>query len=245
MLRPVGERAEAVSTPDEDSLAAGAIYPDVRATTITPEDAPTECTRCGRPLTVGERMFYFLEGTGPAALCRSCLAVGRDGGPEDLGGAPEVISWSRVDAPTASLPGDRPEDLETAVRSFLREEFDRIDVALDRIPDVAPDLPLARSLRKEAEDRYFARDLPEAILLLRDLRRILSGLEMGRKRPALTAPWDESVEELFDRVQARASAMIRPSPGIPTEDEDEVPIAIPGRRQGPRTNIPGRHAASD
>ena len=190
-------------------------------------------------------MFYFLEGAGSTALCRSCLAMGGEGVPENLGEAPEVISWSRVDAPTARLPGDRPNDLEIAVRSFVQEEFDRLDAALDRIPDDAADLPLARSLRKEAEDRYFDRDLPQAIALLRDLRRILSGLELGRQRPALTAPWDESVEQLYDRVRARARAMVRPPLGTATDDEDEVPIAVAARRRGPRMNSPGRYAASD
>jgi len=189
-------------------------------------------------------MFYFLEGAGSAAACRACLVRGGEGVPEDFGRAPEVISWSQVDAPTAGLPGDRPGDLEIAVRSFVQEEFDRIDVALDRIPNDAADLPLARSLRREAQDRYFARDLPQTVLLLRDLRRILSGLEQGRRRPPLTAPWDESVEELFDRVQARARAMIRPRQGIPWGDEEETPIVIEGRRRGGRMTPTGHDAAT-
>ena len=41
--------------------------------TVTPEDAPKECANCSRPLSVGERMFYFLEGGGEFPMCRACL----------------------------------------------------------------------------------------------------------------------------------------------------------------------------
>jgi hypothetical protein len=164
--------------------------------------------------------------------------------PEELEGPTEVISWNRVDAPTEEFPGDAADDLAPAVRSFLEEELDRINATLDRVPDDAPDLPLARSLRQEAQDRYLAGDLSEAVLLLRDLRRVLTGLDQSRKRVPLAAPWDESVEELFDRVQARASAMVRPVAATDEEDEGDVPVAVRGRQKSSRLASSNRDAAS-
>jgi len=140
-----------------------------------------------------------------------------------------------VDAPLGKFPGsapNTPEDLEPAVRSFLEEEFERIDGALDRIAKDAPDLPLAKSLRQEAQHQLYSGELTEAVVLLRDLRRVLTGLERNRKRLPLAAPWDESVEELFDRVQARASAMSRAPATVPELDEEEdLSVALRVRRR--------------
>ncbi len=94
--------------------------------------------------------------------------------------------------------------------SFLEEELNRFDSSLDRVPETHPDLALARGLEDEARQQLSSGRLANAVASLRDVRRILITLERGRKRSSLSAPWDESVEALFDRVLARARAMTRP-----------------------------------
>ena len=115
------------------------------------------------------------------------------------------------------------------VRTFLEEEFDRIDVALGRVPETHPDLPLAQNLEDEARRELARGQLVEAVGSLRDVRRMLPSLERGRKVPPLTAPWDESVEEMFDRVLARARAMTRLTEPTAEEEGSMAAASIPRR----------------
>jgi len=173
-------------------------------------------------------MFYFLEGDGASPCCHACLAVQEQGVIGRTSDPIEVISWHRVDAPTETvefLP-EAGGELRRAVESYLQDEFDRADVVLDRTSSDHPDLALARSLRIETQQLLFSGQMVEAIALLRDLRRVLAGLEQGRRRPSLAAPWDESVEELFDRVQARSTAMVRATPPPTTEDDAEAEAIV-------------------
>lgn len=39
----------------------------------TPDRVVRVCSKCARPLSVGERMFYFLEAVNAPALCRLCV----------------------------------------------------------------------------------------------------------------------------------------------------------------------------
>jgi hypothetical protein len=119
------------------------------------------------------------------------------------------------------------------VRSFLEEEFDRIDVALGRVPETHPDLVLAQNLEDEARRQLSQGQLVETVGSLRDVRRMLPSLERGRKYSPLTAPWDESVEEMFDRVLARARAMARPRE--PSTEEGETMAAASMQRSGNTT----------
>jgi len=205
------------------------VAPDDGGTSVVGDQAPTVCAQCSQALSLGERMFYFLEGDGESPLCHRCIAGEEEGELVHSSDPLEVISWHRVDAPTA-FGGDRTEgssELTRAVRSYLQEEFDHADVILDRAPSGHPDLALARSLRAETQQLFFSGQLADAVVLLRDLRRVLVGLDQGRKRSPLAAPWDESVEELFDRVQARSSAMARGAP-LP-ESRGEADLAVPSR----------------
>ena len=176
-------------------------------------------------------MFYFLDGDSVPALCHDCLAVSEEGQLMRSLDPLEIISWHRVDAPTSLDSADSSSELTRALRAYLQDEFDRADVALDRAPSDHPDLGLARSLRAETQQLYFAGQLAEAVALLRDLRRVLVGIEGTRRRAPLAAPWDESVEELFDRVRARSTAMVRVSqkPG----EETELSIPVPESRRRP------------
>jgi hypothetical protein len=198
-------------------------------------EAPAFCTKCSGPLSVGERMFYFLDSDSAPALCRDCLAGSEEGELVRSWDSLEVISWHRVDAPTASdlNRSDGANDLTRAVRAYLQDEFDRADIVLDRVPSDHPDLALARSLRAETQQLLFSNQLAEAVALLRDLRRVLVGLEGGRRRAPLAAPWDESVEEMFDRVQARSTAMVRGAQTSPDVDGSDLEVAVPERRRRP------------
>jgi len=150
-------------------------------------------------------MFYFLEGAQRPALCRSCLVRegGSPPGPSQaalLDSAPADFSEGLAESPGALL---------VAVRALVQEEVDRIDEALGRVPESDPDLPLLRSLRDETRGHLADGLLVEAVAALIDLRRVLGGLERDPDRLPLTAPWDESVLEMYDRVQARARARVR------------------------------------
>lgn len=175
-------------------------------------------------------MFYFLEGAGSHPLCRSCLAR------QEAESAPDAGFWSELRGlELASRAGGKGEegefrgtnDLTDSVRALLIEELDRIDVALERMPEREPDLPLLRALGEEARQEFHNGQLSAALLALRDLRRILSGRESARTQSPLTAPWDESVEELFDRVMARSRAMTRKPPATeePMEGADLLSVA--------------------
>jgi hypothetical protein len=170
-------------------------------------------------------MFYFLEGAGASPTCRTCLARLRgDLNPEEGGLAPwdeSISSFGRGGDRTAG----QSDGLVDRVRSFLQEEFDRIDLALDRLPAKHPDLPMLRSLRNEGQQQLTDGRLHEALDSLADLRRIWSGVD--RKGSPLSAPWDESVEELFDQVVARSRAMTRRL--VPPPEEDEAAFEPPVR----------------
>ncbi len=199
------------------------------ARSVSPEDAPTQCAVCSQPLSVGERMFYFLEGGGEFPLCRACIAreqsEGAPGGDRShaLGSSKNV---QYPDPGAADGSAGNPEFLTEVVRSFLLEELDRFDHTLDRVPETHPDLPVARGLEEEARQQLSSGRLADAVASLRDVRRILVAFERARKRTPLSAPWDESVEALFDRVMARARAMTRVNPPSPEEGASMIPDSM-------------------
>jgi len=204
---------------------------------VSPDDAPRTCSACSEPLSLGERMFYFLEGAGSHPVCRDCLAR------QEAEAAPDASFWSELRGlEMASRSGgggaesgfQGSNDLARAVRSLLIEELDRVDVVLERMPEREPDLPLLRNLEEETRQELQTGQLSAALVALRDLRRILSGRESARVHPPLSAPWDESVEELFDRVMARSHAMIRRPlpPEEPVEAADLVPVSGQYRSTG-------------
>ncbi|MGA7475966.1 MAG: hypothetical protein WBW47_01950 [Thermoplasmata archaeon] len=201
------------------------------ARSVSPEEAPKQCSACSQPLSVGERMFYFLEGGGELPLCRACIVREQSEGAPGGGRPPALVSSKNVQYPDREIADDRAgsSDLLTdVVRSFLEEELDRFDSSLDRVPETHPDLALARGLEDEARQQLSSGRLADAVASLRDVRRILITLERGRKRSSLSAPWDESVEALFDRVLARARAMTRPGQPSPEEGGTMIPASMQG-----------------
>lgn len=214
-----------------DPAASASVDP---ATTVSADDAPRTCANCSGPLTVGERMFYFLEGAEARPICRACLARLEPPAGESADDWLDFESLG-IPAPAGETSSGEPSlesrGLTRAVRSLLIEEIDRIDLAIDRLAEKDPDLPFVRSLYEELRGAMSANQLAEALVSLRDLRRILTAKNLAPSRGSLTAPWDESVEELFDRVMARARAMSRKggSSGEPVEVLESLEIPGPLR----------------
>jgi hypothetical protein len=156
-------------------------------------------------------MFYFLEGVDAAPLCRVCLK--REelerafAGPvsPDL----QLAGWAQPRTPGGpnepesvdNLSGG-PRDLAETTREYFLEELDRVDRALERWPEEDPGALLARQLGLKARQELGAGRLREAVLCIGDLRRNLPYDEPPSATAA--AVWDESVDELYDRVTARA-----------------------------------------
>jgi len=199
--------------------------PEDTGPSVSPEDAPKLCADCSRPLSVGERMFYFLEGAGSTPTCRACLARRQADGDLPEEEALALGPLSELEARYGKgTEGWRA--LAHAVRAFLEDEMDRIDVVVDRLPEDHPDLALVRSVQHEAQGHLSRNRLAEAIVSMSDLRRILTEIDRGHQRVPLTSPWDESIEELFDRVITRARAMSRRVPPVLEGDEEPTePIA--------------------
>jgi len=204
---------------------------------LSPDDAPRACEDCERSLTVGERMFYFLEGTGTRPVCRRCMI---DADPD---GAALEEEWIKISARRPlrerylrqrAEEGGRADALAPEIRRFLNDEILRIEDAIDRLPEREPDRALLNDLVEELRDLVESNRLSEAVVALRDVRRIVSSVERGGDRPALLAPWDEDVEQLYDRVVARSRAMSRPLRSPIPEDSGDASVgsAEPVRRSG-------------
>ncbi len=176
-------------------------------------------------------MFYFLEGAEARPICRACLAHLEPAGGENSDDWSDFESLgirAAADERVSGEPTPESRGLPSAVRSLLIEEIDRIDLAIDRIAEKDSDLPFIRSLYEELRGAMSANQLAEALVSLRDLRRILTAKNLGPSRGSLTAPWDESVDELFDRVMARARAMSRKAASSAEPVEDLDSLEIPG-----------------
>jgi hypothetical protein len=156
-------------------------------------------------------MFYFLEGAGTPPTCRACLVRRQSAGDLETGEALALSSLNELDS-RYGAGKDGAKTLAHAVRTFLQDELDRIDIAVDHLAENHPDLPLIRSVQHDAQEHLSHDRLAEAIVSMSDLRRILTEIDRGRHRVPLSSPWDESIEELFDRVVARARAMARRDP---------------------------------
>ncbi len=69
---------------------------------IVPERSVRRCASCAGALTVGERMFYFLEGIDSPPICRTCLARGNSlssAAPTTHRGPAIVPEFARAAAP--------------------------------------------------------------------------------------------------------------------------------------------------
>ncbi len=169
------------------------------------------CTCCSGTLSVGERMFYFLEGVDAPPVCRACLS--RAGGASDgstetrRSVSPTVVpEFSRAAVPAEAAARDPPE-LSRAVRRYLDEELARSERLLDSAPPGSPDTDRARELHRAAMDESAKDRLPEAVLLAADLRRTLSRVENPPPRSTAPAFWSAEVDEMLREVLERARAI--------------------------------------
>jgi hypothetical protein len=179
-------------------------------------------------------MFYFLEGAEAVPLCRSCLirqererALSSSDSPEAVRAAVAALS----SAPAAEVPVPGAEvGLEGAVRTYLAEELGRVASSLERMPEDDAGARLARQLQQKAEADLRSNRLADAVLGMGDLRRNLAGLDPAPAGYAPAAPWDESVDELFERVTARARALTRPPPAAQLDPDGSPAFEIPSPR---------------
>jgi hypothetical protein len=167
-------------------------------------------------------MFYFLEGAEAVPLCRSCLirqererALRATDSPEMVRAAVAALSPA---AGTAEPPAPGA-DLAAAVRRYLAEELDRIAVAIERMSEEDPGARLARQLQQKALGDIAQDRLADAVLEIGDLRRNLTSFDPAFGPTGPLPPWDESVDELFERVTARARALARPPPAARLDPE--------------------------
>jgi hypothetical protein len=162
-------------------------------------------------------MYYFLEGAGTEPICRACLSrsdpgVSREWGPGEV----SQLLGKALDKRTRGA-----KELRRAVRSLLLDELGRVEAALVRFPSQEPDAPLVRDLDAQLRRDVAENRLTDALATLRELRWVVSTIEGGRRRAPLSVPWDESVDELFERVMARSRAMAHP----PLTPEEEAALA--------------------
>jgi hypothetical protein len=202
---------------------------------VSEDSAPRLCSTCSEPLSVAERMFYFLEGTDAVPRCRSCL--GRQELRREITGAPPAPGATAApltprERASAAGPGGRA-GLNEMVRTYIREELDRIDTTLRQVPENDAEVPVVRSLQEEALRELSDDRLPEAILWLGEIRRKLSDLDRDDERPEEPprADWDESVDEMYGRVSARAKALRQrrtaPAATAPPETAPQAPTPSP------------------
>jgi phage-related minor tail protein len=157
-------------------------------------------------------MFYFLDGVEATPLCRSCLTrLERE---KALLGTPLSALEGAAPDPTGA-----PATLDDALHHYLEEELHRIELTLERLPEEDPAALLARQLQRKAQQELGRSRLSEVILCLGDLRRNLADIERTLERPSAVAaaPWDESVDEMLERVNARARALTPPARRSPLD----------------------------
>ena len=148
-----------------------------------PDRVVRVCSKCTRPLSVGERMFYFLEAVNGPALCRLCVFEQE----RELLSPPEPL-------PSMDPPGRPPYEgplRPAAGRASERRPSGIADpglvgpVARTQAPreESSPSFRVARSVRtartlRAAASRYVEQDqMDEAILCLRELAFELSRSE--------------------------------------------------------------------
>ncbi len=203
--------AQVSPAPSSPATQVPASAPD---SSLVIDRAIRSCGRCGRELSVAERMFYFIEATEIEPLCRSC--IGQEATPLQVPrGAPALLLPSPVTRPLAEPNPAPPPDvfegvLLDAIRFFLSEELRRSGLSLARMPPDEARVRAARDLHNETEWLLQIDRIREAVESLRDLRTIVHSLESsgaGGDGTALGASEDPTIEELYDRVLRRASVL--------------------------------------
>lgn len=209
------------SGPSPTSTAgAGGSASGVPGEGILPQNVVRRCSKCAAPLTVAERMFYFLEAIDAYPLCRPCLVQASRSGPLPFLSAVPAGPMSPADrAPslpsTRTLPSESPVD--TAIRIYLREELERAKLTLAHLPETDPGAQPIRGLFQEAYQQLSADRLLDAIITVRDLREIMIDFESSSRTapavpgPAPTASPPEPVDEATKRARELAAHTSPPS----------------------------------
>ena len=177
---------------------------------LLPQNIIRRCSKCAAPLTVAERMFYFLEAIDAPPLCRPCLVQASRSQPSPL---PPLARGGPADrAPTLSssrpLPSESPVD--TAIRIYLREELERAKLTLLHVPETDPRAQAIRGLYQDAFQQLSSDRLLDAIITVRDLRETIAVAESpGAAIPAVpgtppaapTGPTLESTDAAAKRAR--------------------------------------------
>lgn len=139
------------------------------------------CSSCGRPLTVGERMFYFFDATNDPAVCRRCVTFGdRDAVSESspkkntLREGVATALEAVVRGPSTEFEGQSTRSSEDAVRRGLEE----IDRALRALPHDDPLGTVIRRLNAEAQRRWRSGQVTEAARIVDRLQVKLAELDL-------------------------------------------------------------------
>ena len=188
-----------------------------------PQNIIRRCSKCAAPLTVAERMFYFLEAIDAPPLCRPCLVASTRSQPSPLPAAPRPgVSGPTGPAPAVSagrsLPSESPVD--TAIRIYLREELERAKLTLAHVPDTSSRAQSVRGLYQDAYQQLSTDRLLDAIITVRDLREAIAGLEGAiapagptvAPSPPTPPPAAEPVDATVKRARELASQS-SPPPG--------------------------------
>jgi len=187
-----------------------------------PQNIIRRCSKCAAPLTVAERMFYFLEALDAPPLCRPCLVQSTRSQPSPLPAAPRLgVSGPIAPTPAVSagrtLPSESPVD--TAIRIYLREELERAKLTLAHLPDTYTGVQSVRGLYQDAYQQLSTDRLLDAIITVRDLREAIAVLEVTAApvgpatplSPPTPAPPTEPVDAAVKRARELASQSSPPT----------------------------------
>ncbi len=203
------------------------------------------CAECGRPLTVGERMFYFLDALHSPALCRVCLAEN------------ERASWQVADLPIggrsgrfefAGSPSSSPRSRAEAAGDgryypFFEEYLADVDAALAELPRTSPLRSVSLRLRGVAVGLWESGEFTEGLRVIRRLWSQLGSMNLipansaddgrldGRVPPTASEPFPEYDESLLEPAATEETTPVEPA-----RDRDTIapgPAAATRRRAGP------------
>ena len=199
-------------------------------TETIPDRIVRVCSKCARPLSVGERMFYFLEAVNTPALCRVCvldqereLAIPP---PPPIDSAVPVVSVAPPPSPTSPPPPSGLPPRPRLVPTFPKE------VAPPASEDSAASDPTgslpsgARQLRLAASHYVDEGRLDEAIECIREL-----ALEIGLLRsgpvpvPVPLHPEDSAPEDASAHYVMEPGYVSSISPFAPEDGPEEAHLA--------------------
>ena len=212
--------------------SSGPVSAEAEAETI-PDRVVRICSKCSRPLSVGERMFYFLEAVNTPCLCRICVLeqereiTSISNGPEESTPSTHLVPPSPTPAPVgppATGSVRRVRLLDAGTPEEDRDSFG----SRDGLPSGARQLRLAASHYVD-EGR-----LEEAIECIRELASELALVDSAYSAPSEGIPMKGSPTLQAGKGDARAragSTADRPlsnTPGSQSEAEGALEGPIHG-----------------